>query len=911
MILQQYYTSTNKPIRGSAGFGVRAQSSGIDSNVEQILSSAGAYFHPSDLPDTEIEQMPVSVSFFAIGDGMWGITHSNYVGQDYSKGRYGNYFSHALLCNENDLKSIDWMPISLYGNQFWITAEDTNVPHDLPTLSNLPINKANLLVDVSLFVSQSPERVNILRQLIQSYIDAHTIAEGKRIVICDEYSNNVNWIQALSYALPITLRKVLSFTTYQQYQQFINGGTYLLTCVERNSHFSPSQYQFNYFVFNQIDKQISPDIEPKEAAILLADAIKMGDQQVIRDFNEIFEVFDCKSPADMDVIALIYNMQIKPINSISNDIIQRICNFLLSGNDNTHPIRLEAVYNYTRSAMLSNELEKLKILLPTFYQLSRGHADDIFINECVKFLQLQMETVSGIDTCKLYVIELSSIDVLTRIVKESTTSSDWVGFLQNSNPDESTLRKWMRFLGYVAIESGKRGDNILWRALANWSNQHQSNVYIEMISPILSSEIVSLPLSFIRNLVSFASSSNTNEELMKLVQIHVDLVRIGVKSNDHSCKDDILKLIDMIYSKQDFKNYYQIIIDKLIFSPEAIVYITTQLLKKSSNIEVQCLGVIGRVVDDTLHSLLIKFADNKIEPTMIAYKIIDNVDGSQRLLNLLKLIIEAVGSHPSDSIISLIFAITKKAVLNINRRDEIDILLRSISLGKEYIDSYGYLLFTRYRLAQDLIISNSEYEVLALQTVEKKYFEDQSTPLSRDVKRAYLSYKASLINQLILQNIDWNSILSKYLIIPSMYIDNDNIYPKYISSVYTSIVKKKMLDMGNRFADVFVVTMKDSHHQILCELFAEIIKQTIRRSEERKVIILSMLHKLPGDMASIPGKSFVTVLKTLEKRDIDMIDETMHDTYKSGKILNWWTECYYDATVSVTQRIKDLFSRGN
>ncbi|MEI6514219.1 MAG: hypothetical protein WCO51_13250, partial [bacterium] len=207
MILQQYYTSTNKPLRGSAGFGIRAQSAGIDISVEQMLAAAGAYFHPSDLPDTAIEQMPISLSYYTIGDGLWGITHSKYVGQDYSKTRYGNYFSHSLLCNEIDLQGIAWMPISLYGSQSWVTAEETSIPHELPALANLPARQTNMPVDLSLFINQTPERIKMLRQLIQAYVDAHTSATGRRIVICDDYANSVNWIKAMSYSLPTTLRK--------------------------------------------------------------------------------------------------------------------------------------------------------------------------------------------------------------------------------------------------------------------------------------------------------------------------------------------------------------------------------------------------------------------------------------------------------------------------------------------------------------------------------------------------------------------------------------------------------------------------------------------------------------------------------------------------------------------------------
>ncbi|MEI6513627.1 MAG: hypothetical protein WCO51_10190, partial [bacterium] len=712
---------------------------------------------------------------------------------------------------------------------------------------------------------------------------------------------------------PTTLRKAMSFTTYQQYQQFVSGGTYLVTCVEHSSHFTPSQYQFDYFVFHQIDKQISPGIEPQDAAILLADAIKMGDQHILQDYNELFEILGCTSPADMDVLALIYRMNTQPLETLTDEVVQRVCSFLVTGNENTRSIRLEAIHNYTKSAMLGNNLNKLKILLPTFHQLSQGYAEDVFVNECVKFLQLQMETASGIDTCELYVIELASIEALTLIVRESTTPSDWIGFLKNSNPDEATLRKWMRFLGYVAFESGRRGQNLLWKALANWSERHQSMVYIEMISPLIATERLELPLAFLRELISISPEINGNQGATGYVRARVDLIKHGVKSQDSGCSQDIITLVDYIYSKRDISQYFQIILDNLTFSPEAIVYVTANIRRKAPQIENQCIGLIALSTQDLLPPLLIAFANSNTE-SVVAIKIIDAIGDSQKLLALLKAIINMIDSQPSDRVVQIVTTITQRVVNGIQRIDDIDALLRSMRSPKNYIEAHGYLLITKARLTPELLVYSSEEEIRAMSAVSKQYFDAMSSNTSRDIKRAYLSYCASLLNYQVMQNYEWKSIVSEYLEIPSLYVDNVNTYAMYVGVAYESVANKHFMDIGEKFADIFVTTMKDEFSKQLCELFAEKVKQVARRSSERKDYLLAVLkwyEQRPSALSAIQVKSFAIVLKILDKRDIDSVDASLRRVHRSGQFLNWWSECHYEATVSIVQRFKDLFSRGD
>ena len=909
MILQQYYTSTNNPLRGSAGFGVRAQSPGIDMTVEQVLASAGAYFHPSDLPDEAVEEMPVLLSFYPIGGGLWGISHSRYVGQDYSHTRYGNYFAHSILCTEADLATIAWMPISLFGNPLWATLETPETPHELPTLPRLPAPPPNLTAGASLFVSQQADGTAFLRQLIQAFIDVHTIAQGRRLVICDEYPNAVNWVTALSLCLPIPLRKSLSFTTYQQYQQLVSGGAYLLSCVERGSLFTPSQYQFDFFVFNRIAGQVSAGIEPKEAATLLAGALKSGNQNLMAEIGSLYELFGCASPADMDTLVLMHRMNSEPITLIDDDLVRRVCEFLAKGQENTLAVRLESIHDYTKSAMLSDDLNKLRMLLPVFYHLSSGGGGEAFDTECLKFLQMQMETPRGINACELYVVDLASIPSLTTMVRKSMTSSNWIQFLTQSDPDEASMLNWMPFLSHVFDDTASRAEIPLWEALADWSERWRSLVFVRTASRLLGNDNLAVPLTFARQVVHLTPDFGSEEGFALLTNAIIDLVRHGVKLADPELHADMAVLVDKMCFPVDMRPYFQRIIQTLSFSPQAVASLAYQIIRKNPRLEKLYLTDIAGAQSDLVANILLVLSDGTAT-SPVALRIVALSDDSRHLIDVFTAVLSLSKGRPSEEISVLITRLGRKVAASGVDLEGVNSLLRVAHLLKPYPKAYGHLLLAQSRLNHRLTVFTSSADFEAVDAASEEFFSSDTAGGMMHSEVTYLSFQISEIRFGILKSVPWDRLRMNLSSVRSLKADNYPLYLSFVEEAYEAVASKRGRDFYDRMADIYVLTMQKDLQKPLSAILEQVVTEKVNNSNEGGYLITAVLSRLendPAGLSMIDAKAFVPVLKTLSRSQIDALDQKLRGARKKGPLEAWWSECYFLATATLAQRIRNFF----
>ena len=141
---------------GQAGFGVKAQSPGLTADDAAALGPYNRYSKPLSVSDEAMNQAPVSLSFMALPSGRFGISHSAYVGRDYS-GRWGNFFVHSLVCDRADLESVYYAPISLLGQSLWVAREE-DADQALGPLASLPRIGPVASAHVAGFFTDDPRR---------------------------------------------------------------------------------------------------------------------------------------------------------------------------------------------------------------------------------------------------------------------------------------------------------------------------------------------------------------------------------------------------------------------------------------------------------------------------------------------------------------------------------------------------------------------------------------------------------------------------------------------------------------------------------------------------------------------------------------------------------------------------------
>src|SRR5690242_16503403 len=98
---QLYYTScrTGKSLGGSSGFQVRAVSPEVPADRLRAAIAYVGYSLPVTVMPTEstAATAPVRLALLNTRDAGRLLCHSTYVGKDPMTGRFGNFFSHALL----------------------------------------------------------------------------------------------------------------------------------------------------------------------------------------------------------------------------------------------------------------------------------------------------------------------------------------------------------------------------------------------------------------------------------------------------------------------------------------------------------------------------------------------------------------------------------------------------------------------------------------------------------------------------------------------------------------------------------------------------------------------------------------------------------------------------------------------
>ncbi|MCK4761648.1 MAG: hypothetical protein KAW12_05565 [Candidatus Aminicenantes bacterium] len=254
-LLQLIYTSCKKGLSGGSGFQTYAMSEGIDEEERREIERYGLYVPPTHLPTQpgreEIEKLfPTALRFFRLQSGRYGICQSRYIGRDYS-GRYGNYFSHALIL---DSGYFPVYPIRLYNSPVFrdhLTEEEIqghSPPGPLPALDREKITSPLRISfdEVSEFIKDTG--IEPVKKMVTAAVDYHET--HRSLVLSGSPTNIAYWIAAIQMAFPLKMAHNLTFTTYTHDPTSMN---LMISAVPQKGSrfaFSETQRNFEHYIFD-------------------------------------------------------------------------------------------------------------------------------------------------------------------------------------------------------------------------------------------------------------------------------------------------------------------------------------------------------------------------------------------------------------------------------------------------------------------------------------------------------------------------------------------------------------------------------------------------------------------------------------------------------------------------------------
>jgi hypothetical protein len=208
---QLYYTScrTGKSVGGSSGFQVRAVSADLPSDRVRAAIAYVGYSLPATIMPTEktVATAPVRLALLNTRDAGRLLCHSAYVGQDPMTGRFGNFFSHALLDVPDALDATQ--AIQTWGSAFWHRCDDDG-DTCLKDVSKVPADMV-LQTELARFLAEPPGR-RMLGFVLHALVAG---GDGARVFLAAPAKDVALCVYAVTKALPKTMLGDLTFSTYE------------------------------------------------------------------------------------------------------------------------------------------------------------------------------------------------------------------------------------------------------------------------------------------------------------------------------------------------------------------------------------------------------------------------------------------------------------------------------------------------------------------------------------------------------------------------------------------------------------------------------------------------------------------------------------------------------------------------
>ncbi len=284
-ILQHYYTSFINRQTGNAGFQVKAQSSGLLSDAQSLITRLIAYRIPPTLDERAFNTHPVALRYYFDERSQRAYLLCSQSNGSDENGRPGNFFAHTLVLEPEHFKQNP--PIFYWGSSFWIK-KDTSTSSVLDPLSPEDMVPALDSEEVWTFL-KGRKRLAHFTKLMAAVVHAHRTR--RRIVIIDSTEHIALWIAAVSCMLPEDYRPLLSFATYHHdpYQS-----PFLITGTTSDSLFRASADEYmTFFILNVEEDQISDvDSSPyAEEAERAGQSIEEYETRLLSLFSEYVRRF--------------------------------------------------------------------------------------------------------------------------------------------------------------------------------------------------------------------------------------------------------------------------------------------------------------------------------------------------------------------------------------------------------------------------------------------------------------------------------------------------------------------------------------------------------------------------------------------------------------------------------------------
>jgi GTPase-associated protein 1, N-terminal domain type 2/GTPase-associated protein 1, middle domain len=242
MVMRQlYYTSCIKGTSGSAGFQVKALSSGISTDERAALNKILGYRIPPSLPVEQVSSHPVALRYQYLSTDTCFLACSQSCGPD-EGGRPGNFFAHCVVTAPSDFAVM--APIMYWRHPFW-KRSDASESVEIPEEPSFELDPALDFDAIWAFLDQDDRREWLHRLLC---VVLRFDKDRRPIVILDSPDNVPLWIAAVTFGLPAPFRPFLSFATYHHdpYQvPFLITGT----TADGRFRFSADEY-ISHFVIN-------------------------------------------------------------------------------------------------------------------------------------------------------------------------------------------------------------------------------------------------------------------------------------------------------------------------------------------------------------------------------------------------------------------------------------------------------------------------------------------------------------------------------------------------------------------------------------------------------------------------------------------------------------------------------------
>ena len=209
-----YYTSWKNAI-SPGGFDIYAKTHDIsDADAHKIVRLT-RYTPSKDLPTAPTKEeiktlFPKRYTFFRLDSGKYCIACSTYTGKD-CYGKYGNYFTHALVLDDLDsVRPADLVDSDEFICELTPEQENNTYPDEPRRVNERDFSRPLLREDLRSFFND--ERIHVLKKLASAISGATKKRVG--VVISEKNSDVKYWLSALSYVLPESIWKNISFSTY-------------------------------------------------------------------------------------------------------------------------------------------------------------------------------------------------------------------------------------------------------------------------------------------------------------------------------------------------------------------------------------------------------------------------------------------------------------------------------------------------------------------------------------------------------------------------------------------------------------------------------------------------------------------------------------------------------------------------